>query len=776
MWGRVSVALAAAASGLVTGFGAAQGQELPKPPEELPPIEILSAPANKAKPGNPHKTLKKAPQLQPLPDNAAAIRPAHLDAKPGFYDPALDIGNLKFPPGTTITTAGPVDGYRALTAFSATKTATPIEQIPQSIQVIPRSVIDGQGDVNLTEAIQNVSGVVGTSQVRTPGYDFPTVRGFEAEQWLDGLSVFYDTGNRDSLANVERIEILKGPNAILYGGGNGAPVGGAVDVISKLPTDKASGEFGFTYGSEDYVHPYFDVNQPLNSNGTVLFRMTGENTSTQSFIDTLDAERYSLNPTLTFTDKTDTTLTLQGRVTHWSQQEYQGLPGTGTVAGDFNIDRTLFIGPDDMPKSSSGLRGLTASLDHRIVDGLSLHTKARWSQTAFLEKAQITVGSDGLQANTPVLPPSTWILSNGVLSQEADEAVATANVEAQFTWGLTSNRVLVGGDYSRIFDRGFFGFDLPLGGAGLVDLANPSFPFPYVQPLNTAVTSIGSGSKTYVNDGIFAQVQSTLAGKLHLLGALRLANVEIGSAEDFTGARDATRMTRLLPHVGAVFDLTEELSVYLSYGEGLKGEPLLAVRGTPKPEPSREREAGIKINLANGLTGTAAVFEIERSNVPNSDGVVITGFSEEKSEGFEADILWQPDAYWRLLCSYAFIDASVAVSTAGPIAGNKLVAIPEQSGRVWVDYRFDSPFLQGWSAGAGAYIVTSQAVEISNTYFTDGYVTVDAKVGYDTAKFSAAIAVRNLLEEKYFVPYDFFRGRVAPGDPRTVYATVVYRY
>ncbi|MEI9902469.1 MAG: TonB-dependent siderophore receptor [Hyphomicrobium sp.] len=674
------------------------------PVTELPAIEVTTtgAATPKTKKGSAgKKSLSKA---SPTPLQPPAPAPG---TELGFYDPALELPDLELPPGTVLTTAGPVDGYRALTAISATKTATPITDLPQSIQVIPRSVIKEQGAVTLSDAIANVSSVVATNPVRTPGYDFVTIRGFEAEQWVDGLGVFYNIGNRDALANVERIEVLKGPNAILYGGGNGAPIGGAVNVISKLPTNVAGSEFGMTYGSESYAKPYFDINQPIASNGSVLFRLTGEYTSTESFIEVLQSERYSINPTVTLTNKTDTTLTIQGRITHWAQQEYQGLPAVGTIAGDFDIRRTLFIGSPDSPDSTTEIRGITALFDHKVDDQVGLHAKARWSEAGFRQMGQLSLGADGFRANEPIAPPSTWGLANTILDQDQREFTATANVDAKFAVGASKNVFLLGADHSRIADEGYIAWDLPFGGAGFVDLAAPVFPTPYVNPGNTPVTAFGASRKEYINEGIYAQLQSSVADRLHMVGGLRLAHVDIHARSNIDGSVDDTSETRLLPKLGALVDLTDGFSVYASYGEGLKGQPLISHNGAPDPEQSEQKEAGIKFALGE-LSGTAALFEIVRSNVPVVNGFTTVGTSTELSRGFETDVIWQPSANWRLLGSYAYLDAYFVETSIAAAAGNRLIAVPEHSGRLWMHHALEPAALKGWSVGAGIYAATSR--------------------------------------------------------------------
>lgn len=172
--------------------------------------------------------------------------------------PPTEAAPLVLPPtvveadAITQTSAGPVQGYRALTAGSATRTETPIEQIPQSIQVIDRKVIDDQDAQTISDAVRNVSGVRGIDPLEINNASF-IVRGFQAETYVDGFQLFSTQTELESLVNVERIEVVKGPTATLFGGATGAPVGGLINVVSKSPTAAASGEVGIRGGSFDTV-------------------------------------------------------------------------------------------------------------------------------------------------------------------------------------------------------------------------------------------------------------------------------------------------------------------------------------------------------------------------------------------------------------------------------------------------------------------------------------------------------------------------------------------
>ena len=763
----------------------ALAQSTPGQSTQLPGVTVQAPdptrPAAATVAGNRSGT-KRAKRASAKPaEPASAVKP--LANALGTYNPALDLPGLKLPPGTTLTTAGPVDGYRALSAISATKTATPIEQVPQSIQVIPRSVITDQNNVTVTEAIQNVSNVQGTNTIAigttAPG-GLINVRGFPAQQYLDGMNVMYNVGDRDSVVNVERIEVLKGPNAILYGGGAGSPLGGAINIVSKLPTDKASGEAGFTFGTNNYIQPYFDINQPLSADKTVLFRFTGTYTSNDTFVDVVHQNRYSFNPTLTFTNKEDTTLTIQGRVSRLEQQAYQGLPAVGTVAGSFRLNPSLYIGPTDIPKSYSEVKSVTATFDRKLDSIWSFNVKARWADQSFDQRSQTT------QTAAPdVALPSTWSLINVDLLQKQQEFSVNPNLEARFRLGPTNNVWLTGADYSRITDRGHMNTDLGIPPVDLVN--NPVFPTPYTDPTPTSAAFFFpyyDFVSAYTTKGVYTQLQSTIYDRLHILAGVRLASINIDYTENFpffTGTFAPTQFgtdtTKALPRVGAVLDLIPGLSVYGSYSEGMQASPFTQALNTNiAPETSKQVEGGFKFNINNQLSGTVAVFDIKRENVPITIGVGIGALSAQESKGYEADLIWQPTRNWKVMASYGHTDVRFLDSNLGAPQGNKVSGVPEDSGRFWVNYTFDVPALTGWSAGAGVYVASSQYVDNLNVYKAPGYFTVDAKIAYETEHWRASFNVKNLTGEKYFVAFPWFGGQVAPGDGRAFYGTLAYRY
>jgi iron complex outermembrane receptor protein len=672
------------------------------------------------------------------------------------------------------TTAGPVQGLRALTADTATGARTPLREVPQSVAVVPRSVIDSQQSRTVGDALRNVASVQVNDPRSTPAFDSTLLRGFSAEQFLDGLTLYqYAPGDRESLINVERIEVVKGPTAILFGGGSGAAAGGVINIVSKMPEAAPFGRAGITIGTTPLAQPFFDVNRPITD--TVLFRMTGEYSFSEGDVDVVETERYNINPTLRVTDNDVTTLTLQGRFSRWEQPEYQGLPATGTVAGDFRIGRDLFIGPEDIEDSFAETASATATLTHRFDETWSARAIARYSASEFEENVQTIFGADGFVADAPFTAPSTWAFANAELFQEQEELSFAASALAEFGYGPTRNKLLVGADYSALDDEGFLQFTDFL---GFVDLANPVFDTPYADPGN-GVNDLFVENRTM---GVYAQIQSSVHDRLHVVGSLRLGSVEVDYRNDGTGGSASTEETRLLPRIGAVFDVTDALSVFASYGEGLRGQPFLEFVGEPEPEESRQVEAGVKLDFGFGLSGQVALFQIDRTNVPVTDTATFLSVAEgeERSRGVDADLVWKLTDDLSLIASYAYVDAEFtedAPTFSGVIpAGNKLPGVPEHAGRIWAEYAFPQPGLAGLSIGAGVYAQTGEKIGDNNRFESDGFYTVDAALRYQAERFDAALSVRNLTDQEYFDRYNYFGGRVAPSEGIAAFATVAVTF
>ncbi len=692
-----------------------------EPPAQLPPVTVYSQQKRIAR----HKPARPAVAIR-----LAASAPKRASV-PALPDGVAPNGG----PGVTQTTAGPVSGYRALTSGSATKTETPIEHIPQAVAVVPRAVLDDQQPLGQMDALRNISAVSPMSANTFIGYAYK-VRGFPADRYVDGLPNYYDGGDNTSLVNTERIEVLKGPAGILYQGGIG-PVGGIINTVSKLPTENRFAEIGFTAGGYRLGNTWFDVNQPLASGGTALFRMTGEFEKSGDVIDVIEHRRYALNPTLAFNDNDGTRLTIQGNFSQRSAQNYTGLPGAGTVDRSlFTITPpTLFPDRPDLGRSWTTYNGVTARLDHEFNAVWSANATARVSEMR-LEQFGHFLGTD-----TPLFG-STFPFLNFNLPIDTREIASNANLVAKFAVGPTRNTVLFGADSDHVTDK--IRDDVSF--AGLVDFANPVFPA-YTPPATSAFNS----SNLYVNSGMTTQWQSDIYERLHLLAGVRLANVYIHGTDTVAGSNFITDAWKPLPRLGAVVDLVKGVSAFADYSQGYRGVPFFNAGSAPKPEEAEQTEAGLKLALPSGFAGTLAWFTNTRRNVMSllpGSLVLGTQVGAQRAEGFDADLTWQPFAGLSILASYAHVKAIVTQDQLFA-PGTVLERVPRNSGRLWVNYKFQDGRLQNIAIGAGLYAASAQAVALDNLYFTPAYVTFDGKIAYETDRWSLGVTGKNLADRRY---------------------------
>jgi outer membrane receptor for ferric coprogen and ferric-rhodotorulic acid len=201
---------------------------------------------------------------------------------------------------TVEVNTGAPGSYAAPDSGSATRTNTPLIEVPQSVEVLNRALIQDQDRRTLGDALVNVSGVVPTKSEEIL-FLSPIVRGFPAEIYSDGLAMFGNTTTANdptSLVGVERIEVVKGPNSTMYGGGLGSPLGGLIDVVSVRPETRMNGYMALRGGNFGTFDPYGDLNIPLNTK--IAARLAGEYQRNDSWVDVVSGDRWSLQPAMSF--------------------------------------------------------------------------------------------------------------------------------------------------------------------------------------------------------------------------------------------------------------------------------------------------------------------------------------------------------------------------------------------------------------------------------------------------------------------------------------------
>ncbi|MBA6060032.1 TonB-dependent siderophore receptor [Pseudomonas juntendi] len=660
--------------------------------------------------------------------------------------------------------------YSEANSTSATRTDTPVKEVPQSVQIITRSLIEEQSSATLGDALLNVSGVRPTRPEETL-FTQPIVRGFPAEIYMNGMPAFGGTAayiDPTSMIGVERVEVLKGPTSTLYGGGLGAPLGGLINVVNKRPEAEPSAFLSMRTGSFDTVNPAIDLNTPINDN--IAARLSAEYQKNDSWIDQVEGERWSIQPSIAFQLSPDTELLLRGQYDKRSQLEYSGLPAEQALRGQ--IDRDAFPGAGHgQPHTTVENRLSTAELTHHFNDNTRLTVTGQ-----YYEMQARDYGSWALGAADPVAAPTTYSIYKLYLPGNIRESTLDANLAFNVDALGGQHELLVGATYDNTH------FWSAMSGAeyvGELDLANPVYDLDYG---TTPVLSAGSATTNdYRTSALYLQDQATY-GRWHLLASLRFTSIDL-KQEGVVGDIDK-RYHRATPRLGVTYDLTESLALYVAYAEGFRGAFNFTGLEAPKPELSRNYEAGVKLAFTDiGLSGTLALFEQTRRNVATPDpdpANAVMGYSvqsgEQRARGFETDLTWEPTPAVSILANYAYTQAEVREDNTIPV-GDGLPRVPKHSGRLAARYRILDGAAKGLSFGAGVTALSARELTLPNTVSVPGYALLDAQVSYDFDRYSVSLSGVNLTGREVFETYQYLGSPlVLPTQPRSAYVTLSARF
>jgi len=657
--------------------------------------------------------------------------------------------------------------YAVPDSMSATRTNTPVIDVPQSVETVAEALIVEQDTRTLADALVNVSGVT-PAKPHEIGFVSPLIHGFPAEIYDDGLPSFGATqswNDPTSLVGVKRIDVLKGPSSSLYGGGLGSPLGGLINVVSERPaTSLFTGELAMRGGSCSTVDPYVDVNIPLSSKAGA--RIASEYLNSDSWIDEIGANRWSAQPSVAFQFNPKTSMLVQGQFNHRNQLEYSGLPAVQALAGQ--LDRDAFPGaPIGQPHTTTDTRMATANLDHAFTDSLRWTTSARYYYGQFGEYGSFVYPA--LAAPDPATPTVYPIFTLDMPTNPVHEAVVDTNLSANLLGLGGRHELLAGASYDHTNFASYMGFSgIPV---GEIDLAHPVYNLSFgpLTPMNLSQTD------RYATTALYGQDQAAY-GRLHLMGSLRYTQLEFREREQ------ATNQTyhHASPRVGATFDLKPGVAVYAGYATAFRNSFGFFGSSAPKPETSQNFEGGVKFALTRyGLAGTISGFDQKRNNVSAPDPSnpflsVQTG--EQRAFGAETDIAWEPTRAFSLLANYAYTEATVTKDNVIPV-GNVLARVPRNSGRVAARYRVQHGPATGLAFGAGVTGFSAREDTLPNTVLAPGYAAVDAQAAYDFGRrYTIEGSAVNLTNRHTYDSYEYFGFPVVmPNQPLSAYVTLKIR-
>ncbi|MEH2047297.1 TonB-dependent siderophore receptor [Nostoc sp.] len=642
-----------------------------------------------------------------------------------------------------LVVTGEQDGYTVPEASTATRTDTPLRDIPQSIQVIPQQVIKDQGITRITDATRNVSGTTLASGYGNLIGDV-RVRGFYSGFLRDGFATqpfFVDGGN------IEQVEVLKGPASVLYGA---LEPGGIVNYVTKKPLSTPYYAVDLTAGSYDFYKSTIDLTGPLSNDKRLLYRLNVSYENSGSYRDFIDNDIVFIAPVVTYqvSDSTDITLAYE-----YLNAKLGFDRGLRPVSAFLKVPINLNIGePDDFQDNEEHRLNLT--LNHRFNQNLRLRSGFLYLS----EKYNSLVTQPGeLAADGRTLTERSYFGG----PSDVDNYALQTDLIGDFKTGSIAHQLLLGLEW-RKRDQA----DQGIGGVyeGSFDILNPAYGLPRIANPNSFF------EQTTTTTGIYLQDQVTLLPNLKLLAGGRYDFVEYSSG-DGQSAPTEFYDSAFSPRVGIVYQPIEPISLYASYSSSfvpnnnsrtVSGQPLEPSRGT-------QYEVGIKAELFDKrLSATLAVYDISKTNIPTTDLENTTGndeyfiaVGEVKSRGIELDIGGEISPGWRVIASGYLNDAFVSKDNRLP-EGRRLTNAPTQGASLWTTYQFQKGDLRGLGIGAGMFFVGDRTANIDDPLTLPSYVRTDASISYKRDNWRAALNFKNIFNVKYYESNDYLTFPQAP--------------
>ena len=658
-----------------------------------------------------------------------------------------------------IVTATRDTGYLAARTSSATRTDTPLLNVPQSIDILTRDRLDDQAILSMTDALRYIPG---TSAGQGEGNrDQPTIRGNSS------TSSFFVDGLRDDVQyyrdfyNSERLEVLKGPNALIFGRGGG---GGVINRVSKTPQqdriiagDASADSFGaWRLGA--------DVNTPLS--GTVAARIAAVYENGASHRDVYDLERYAVNPTLGFDLGANGKIVIGYEYAHDERVADRGIPSlNGAPVAGF---RDTFFGLPGLNTSRFDGHIVSFAADYALTDNLTIRNRSRYGDY------------DKLYRN---LFPATAVTA-GVIGVEAyGDTTARENLLTQtdLVWkvstGSINHTLLAGFELGRqntVSQRTNGTFAIVPGGTSLrtpVAIADPFRPPTPVfgAPLrrNHSRANIAAG---------FIQDQIAIGDHIEIVAGLRYDRFTLDFENLLTGATLARTDNLWSPRLGLVIKPTANASLYASFSRSYQPQSgdqftsLDASTATLEPERFDNYEIGAKWDVVPGLNLTAALYQLDRNNsraaglTPGT--IVLTG--KQRSKGLELAANGNITPQWQVSAGFAWQDAEIVnATTAGP-AGAKVALVPRTQASLWT--RYDLSDRVGF--GLGATHQAKSFASISNAVVLPAYTRIDAAAFVQVAKgIDVQVNIENLFNTGYF-PTAHTDNNISTGGPRSARLTL----
>lgn len=647
---------------------------------------------------------------------------------------------------------GPVDGYRATRSSSATKTDTAIRDIPQSISVIPVSVLNDLGSISVERALDFAGGV--SKQNNFGGltlYEY-SVRGFTtSEFYKDGFSANRGYPSTPDVVSIERIEVLKGPAASLYGRGD---PGGTVNIVTKKPRPEAFATLHTSAGSWDRYRTALDVNTPLDENGNVLSRVNLAIEDGQSFRDHVDRERVFVAPSFSWQLNPDTTLLVESEFVRHRSTFDRGIVAPNNAWS--GVSRSTFLGEPNDGDIDNHNNLLQAALEHHLNDAWKLRLASHYKQGklwGFASEAR-ALNADGHTVNRRYRErDNDW-----------HDSITQLELRGLFDTGPWQHELLIGSEYENY--RKNERVTTIAGSPYAIDIFQPV----YGQPKPGGARSGTDFFEHVESRALNLQDQILFTDTLRGMLGARLERFEQSIDDHTRNSTSRQHHDALTQRAGLLYQLTPEIGLFANASTSFKPNNGLDAAGRSfDPEEGVGHEIGIKSELFDDrLSSTLAAFHIEKKNVlaldPGTDTSRAMG--KARSQGFDLQVAGQVTDAVRVIGAFAYIDAEVTEGDKVIPTGSRILGVAKHSGSLLGVYAFKDGRLRGSDLGAAFTYVGDRSGEAGSDFELPAYHTVDLLAHYKASdNVTVGLNLNNIFDEKYF-ERSYSNYWVNPGEPR----------
>ena len=645
---------------------------------------------------------------------------------------------------------------------TATKTDRPLRDVPQAVTVLSRDVIADQAMQGMADLVRYIPGV---SMGQGEGHrDAPTIRGNSstADFFVDGVRD--DAQYLRDLYNVDRVEALKGSNAMVFGRGGG---GGVINRVTKtaLFGENQPRVVTFAGGSFEHKRTTIDVGQSFSP--VFAVRLNGVLEGSASFRDATTLERNGFTPTAAI--RLDSITRIQLDYEHFTDHRTvnRGIPSWQGMGRPAPAPIAAFFGDPNASRSDVTVNAGGVTFERGTASGVRIRNRTRFAAYDKFYQNVYPGGPAfaGLDGVTLAAYYQDIGRSNLFNQTDVTYAIAAPNGQIRQTF-------LVGAELGRQASTGYRA-------TGYFNTTNTADTVSFAAPMVTAPVTFRQSASDANNEttalvaALYAQHEITLGAHWQAIVGIRYDRFSL----DFHNNRTDSSLSRVdnmvSPRAGLVFKPVQDVSLYGSYtvsslpSSGDQFGSLTVTSSTLEPERFTNREAGLKWDVAPNLAFTAALYLLDRTNTTapdpnNSARVVQTG--QTRSKGFEAGLSGMINNNWLVTGSVAVQRARIASRTSAALAGAVVPLVPNTTVSLWNRYDFTK-----WlGAGLGVIHQADMFAAIDNTVTLPAFTRVDLAAFVNLGqRLGIQINVENLFDTRYYAT-SHGNNNIMPGAPRTV--------